>query len=252
MSIKLAISGICGRMGSEIARLAAQDRQFEIVGALESPGHPCVGRPVNSCLGLNGVRAMVQDEVEAALRSAQLLIEFTTPQATAAHLAACVRMKKAIVIGTTGLEDEQMERVRKAGRKIGVVYSPNMSVGVNQLFELTRQTAERLGLAYDVEIVEAHHRMKKDAPSGTAKRLAELIAQARGQTADRVPVHAIRAGDIVGDHTVIFSTPGERLELTHRAHSRATFAAGALAAARFLASRRRAGLYSMRDVLAAS
>lgn len=266
--MKIAISGICGRMGSTIARLASEDPQFQVVGAIESPRHPCIGKEAGACLGIPGLDVTIINQVEEALKGADVLIEFTTPEATMTHLEACVQLKRPMVIGTTGLSPQQKQKVTRASRTIGIILSPNMSVGVNVLFQLVSHTAQVLDEAYDVEIVEAHHRMKKDAPSGTAKRLAEIIAEARGQRLDRVTlygrqgltgerpkgqiaIHAIRAGDIVGDHTVIFSAPGERIELTHRAHARTTFASGALVAARFIASRR-VGLYSMQDVIAKS
>ena len=155
-----------------------------------------------------------------------------------------------MVIGTTGLSDAQRAILQEASNAIPIVYSPNMSLGVNVLFELARLAAERLGRAFDVEIVESHHRQKKDAPSGTAKRLMEVVASARGQQSRDIPVHAVRAGDIVGDHTVILAGPAERLELTHRAHSREVFARGALKAAQFVVTQK-PGLYDMSHVLRA-
>ena len=168
-----------------------------------------------------------------------------------AHLSVAQRLRKAMVIGTTGLTAAQQAQIASAAQMIPVLYSPNMSVGVNLLFDLAGETAQRLGPEYQIEIIEAHHRGKKDAPSGTAKRLAEVVATARRQPVSQIPVHAVRAGDVVGDHTLFIAGPGERLELTHRAHSRDTFAQGALRAARFLAGRRQPGLCSMRDVLVA-
>lgn len=258
--IKLAVSGARGRMGSRILALASQDSVFKVAAALETSGHPDLGKDVG------GVR--LTSEADSALKSSDVLIEFTTPQATVVHLKACVSAGKPIVIGTTGLSEKEMAEVQAASKKIPVLLSPNMSVGVNLLFELVQDAARKLGPSYEVEIIETHHHGKKDSPSGTAKRLAQLIAQARKLSLEKVAVygrqgisesrspsqigiHSIRAGDVVGDHTVIFATEGERLEFTHRASSRDTFARGALSAARFLVGKK-AGLYSLRDLLISS
>ena len=236
-------------MGSRIAALAQADRAFRVTGALEQTGHACVGRDVGDCLGVGTLGVTITDQADVALAAADVLIEFTTPKATLAHVSAAQRLRKAIVIGTTGLTHAQQTQIESAAHLIPVLYSPNMSVGVNLLFDLATQVAERLGPEYQMEIVEAHHRAKQDAPSGTAKRLADVVAKARRQPVSAIPVHAIRVGDIVGDHTLFVAGPGERLELTHRAHSRDTFAQGALRAARFLVEQRQPGLFSMRDVL---
>lgn len=235
-------------MGSRIAALAAADSAFAVSGALETAGHPCLGRDVGECLGLKPLGVRVTDEADAAVRAGDVLIEFTQPQATIEHVQAARRVKIPMVIGTTGLSEAERAAIREAAREIPVVFSPNMSPGVNVLFELAALAAQRLGSAYDVEVVEAHHRAKKDAPSGTAKRLAEVLAAGRKQPVERIPVHAIRAGDIVGDHTVVLAGPSERLELTHRAHSRDVFAQGALKAAQFVRSQK-PGLYDMSHVL---
>ena len=247
--IRLVISGCCGRMGSRIAALAQADRAFRITGAIEHAGHACLGRDVGECLGSGHLGVLITDRAERAIAEGDVLIEFTNPEATMAHLQAARRLNKRMVIGTTGLTDTQHRQIAAAARTIPVLYAPNMSVGVNLLFELAAQAAGRLGSEYELEIVEAHHRHKQDAPSGTAKRLAEVAAKARRVPVARIPIHAIRAGDIVGDHTLLLAGPGERLELTHRAHSRDTFAQGALRAARFLAHQRRPGLFSMQDAL---
>lgn len=265
MTIALAVSGARGRMGSRILTLASQDSDFRVTAALETEGHPDLGKDIGELLGLgkNGVK--LSSSAGAALRQSDLLIEFTTPQATVAHLKECVSAGKPIVIGTTGLSEKEMGELQAASKKIPVLLSPNMSVGVNLLFELVQDAARRLGPSYEVEIVETHHRGKKDSPSGTAKRLAELIAEAHKLSLEKVAmygrkgiadsrppsqigIHSVRAGDVVGDHTVIFATEGERLEFTHRASSRDTFALGALRAARFLVGKK-PGLYSLRDVL---
>ncbi|MBI4342317.1 MAG: 4-hydroxy-tetrahydrodipicolinate reductase [Candidatus Omnitrophica bacterium] len=251
MTIKLVISGCCGRMGRSIASLALQDSVFAIGAALEAAGHEAVGRDFGTVLGRpSGLGVKVSDDAKAALGQGDVLIEFTTPDVTAAHVQVAQPLRRPMVIGTTGLSDAQRDSLQAAAKAIPIVFSPNMSLGVNVLFELARTAATRLGLGFDVEVVESHHRHKKDAPSGTAKRLAEVLAAARKQSADAVPVHAVRAGDIVGDHTVILAGPSERLELTHRAQSREVFAQGALRAARFIVGQK-PGLYDMSHVLEA-
>jgi len=249
MAIKLVISGCCGRMGSRIASLALGDSLFAIAGALEAKAHQAIGQDLGTLLGSDVTGIRVTDDVKAALQGGQVLIEFTQPEATVEHVRIARELKKPMVIGTTGFSDAQRKIIREAAKDIPIVLSPNMSVGVNLLFELVQMAAQRLGLRYDAEVVEAHHHTKKDAPSGTAKRLAELIASVRNQRAETIPVHSIRAGDIVGDHVVVFAGSSERLELVHRAHSRDVFAVGALRAAQFVAEARRPGLYEMRDVL---
>ena len=249
MAIKLVISGCCGRMGRSIASLALQDSVFAIGAALEAAGHEAVGRDLGTVLGrAASVGVRISDDAKGAISQGDVLIEFTAPDVTTAHTQLARQLRKPMVIGTTGLTETQQEAIRQAAKTIPIVLSPNMSVGVNLLFELARLAAQRLGTAYDVEVVEAHHRQKKDAPSGTAKRLADVLAAARGQASGSIPVHAVRAGDIVGDHTVILAGPAERLELTHRAHSREVFAQGALRAARFIAAQP-PGLYDMSHVL---
>ncbi len=249
MAIQLVIAGCCGRMGSRIATLALADSAFAIAGAIEGKTHPAIGQDLGLLLGSKALGVRVTADGHDALQHAEVLIEFTTPEATLEHVQLARQLKKPMVIGTTGLSDAQRATIVDAAKTIPIVLSPNMSVGVNLLFELVQAAAKRLGLAYDVEIVEAHHRAKKDAPSGTAKRLAEMLAASRKQSADRIPVHAVRAGDIIGDHQVIFAGPSERLELIHRAQSRDVFALGALRAARFVADERPAGLYDMTHVL---
>ncbi|MBI3324244.1 MAG: 4-hydroxy-tetrahydrodipicolinate reductase [Candidatus Omnitrophica bacterium] len=248
MLIPLVISGCCGRMGLRIASLALADGGFKIVGALEHAGHLQLGRDLSAALGGEPLGMAVTDLAEKAIRAGRVVIEFTTPEATVTHAELAQRAGAGMVIGTTGLTPSQRDQIEAAARKIPIVFSPNMSVGVNVLFELAELAARRLDAGYDIEIVEAHHKAKKDAPSGTAKRLAESVASGRDAAAHTIPVHAVRAGDIVGDHTVIFAGPCERLELTHRAHSRDAFAVGALRAARFVHGRR-PGLYTMAEVL---
>jgi len=205
------------------------------------------------------------DDFGAALAQAEAVIDFSHHTVTPAVAAACAASGKVLVVGTTGHTDAERAAIAEAATRIPVVFAPNFSIGVNTLFWLTRKAAEILGPGFDLEVVEMHHRLKKDAPSGTARRLAEILAETRGldygrdtrhgregitgeRTATEIGVHAIRGGDVVGDHTVIFATPGERVELTHKASSRETFAAGSIRAAKW-ARGRAPGLYDMEDVL---
>lgn len=248
MAIKLVISGCCGRMGQSIALLAARDPAFALAGALEASGHESLGRDLGLAIGHPadlGVR--IVSDARIAMSAGDVVIEFTTPDVTVAHAQLARDARKPMVIGTTGLSDAQLQTLRLVAQAVPIVVSPNMSPGVNVLFELAQAAARRLG-EYDVEIVESHHKQKKDAPSGTAKRLAEVLASARKQLPGAIPIHALRAGDIVGDHTVIFAGPSERLELIHRAHNRDVFAQGALRAARFVVNQK-PGLYDMTHVL---
>ena len=249
MPVRIVISGCCGKMGQAIGRSALADKTFAIGAVLEGDGHEAIGKDYGELLGDARARGnRILGDAREAINVGDVVIEFTTPEATMAHLQTAQQLRKPVVIGTTGFTESQRKMVQEASRVISVVMSPNMSLGVNLLFELARMAAERLGHSFDIEIVESHHRHKKDSPSGTAKRLAEVLGQARGATDSTIPVHAVRAGDVVGDHTVIFAGPAERLELTHRAHSRDVFALGALKAARF-AIGQRPGLYDMSHVL---
>jgi len=220
--IKLAISGYKGKMGQRITALAAQDKEFNIMAKIE-----------------------INDSIEA-VKGADVLIEFTASDATIEHLKACVKFSKPIVIGTTGLCEGELSQLKAASKKIPIVFSPNMSVGVNCLFGLVRDAAKRLGLNYEVNIVEAHHVHKKDSPSGTAKKLAQIVKEANGK--DVKDIKAIREGEIVGDHRVIFESSVDRIELFHSAKTRDIFALGALRAAKFIIAKK-PGLYSMEDVL---
>ena len=251
MAIKLVISGCAGRMGRMIASLALEDSGFTVAGALEASSHAALGQDYALVLGRGpALGVTVSDDARAALGQGDVLIEFTTPEVTLAHAQLAQQLRRPMVIGTTGLSAPQQDTLRAAAKAIPIVFSPNMSVGVNVLFELAQAAAQRLGPGYDVEVIEAHHRQKKDAPSGTAKRLAEGLAAVRRQRPEQIPVHAIRAGDIVGDHTVVFAGAGERLELTHRAQGREVFAQGALRAAQFVVTQP-PGLYDMSHVLKA-
>ena len=252
METRIAIAGCCGRMGRAIALAALQEKTVSVVSGFEAPNHEAIGRDYAVLLGqaLTPPVAVLGD-AKKAIAQADVVIEFTLPEPTVSHIQIASELGKPIVIGTTGLSGQQLGILKAASAKIPIVFSPNMSLGVNVLFELAHLAAQRLGLAYDVEVVEAHHHQKKDSPSGTAKRLMEKLAEARKQSVSDIPVHAVRAGDIVGDHTVILAGPAERLELTHRAHSREVFARGAVKAAQFVVSQK-PGLYDMSHVLRAS
>ena len=266
MRLPIVINGALGKMGVEIAGLVLDDGDFELQGAVERADHPKQGEDFGVLIG-KGLRGIaISDHVAPGDLEDCVIVDFSTPQSTAGFLRAAVEKKLRIVIGTTGLSDEQYVLAEKASRNSAILISPNMSLGVNLLFLLTDIVSSRLKNSFDIEVIEAHHRFKKDAPSGTAHRLGEIVAKAYGldyeqairngrsgiTTADRpkneIGMHSIRGGDIIGDHTVLFAGFGERIELRHMMHSRAPLAAGALTAAKWLAGRN-PGYYSMRDVL---
>lgn len=261
---RIVIAGAAGRMGHALLRCAAGFRSLRVVGALDKPGDPSIGRDTGTIAGLDRSDVIVTDNLAAA-PGADVLVDFSSHAATAEHAVDAARLGLAMVIGTTGLNENESAAIRNASKLVPVVWAPNMSLGVNVLFALVSKAAATLGLEYDVEITEVHHRHKKDAPSGTALKLAEEVAAARkqriadaaiygrrGQTGERpagqIAVHAIRMGDVVGDHTVSLAADGERLELAHRATSRDAFAIGALRAALWIKGKK-PGLYSMKDVL---
>jgi 4-hydroxy-tetrahydrodipicolinate reductase len=263
--VRVAIAGSAGRMGRTLLEAVLRDPELELTAALEQAGNAALGREAGELAGVPCV-VKVRADFAPALADADVLVDFTRPEGTLAHLEACVRLNKPMVIGTTGFSDPQRARIVEAARNVALVMAPNMAVGVNVTFKLAETAARILGDAYDVEIVEAHHRHKVDAPSGTALRLGEVVARAlgrdlaacavhgrHGDTGERDPkaigFHAIRGGDIVGEHTVMFAGAGERVELTVRSSSRMTYALGALRAAKFLRGRQ-PGLYDMFDVLA--
>jgi 4-hydroxy-tetrahydrodipicolinate reductase len=234
--IKLGITGVCGKMGRRIYELAGQDKDFEVALALEMKGTPLIGKDLG--------KLKVSSNLDG-LFLVDVLVDFTLPEATDTHLDYVAKYKKALVLGTTGLSDTQKSKVEEIAKLVPVVFTPNMSVGVNVLFSILPEIARKLGPDYSVEIVEAHHKAKKDAPSGTAKKLAEVITQV---TKKNIPLHSIRLGDIFGDHQVIFCGNSERIEIKHQAHSRDLFVVGALKAAKWIFGKP-AGLYSMQDVL---
>jgi len=262
--MKVAIAGSAGRMGRVLVEAVLRDPELSLAVALERPGHPALGRDAGEFVG-SATGVAIRADFADAIPAADVLIDFTRPEGTLVHLDACLKHGKAMVIGTTGFNDEQKARIAQAAKRVPVVMAPNMAVGVNATFKLAEVAAGILGDAYDVEIVEAHHRQKVDAPSGTALRLGEVVARALGRNlsdcsvhgrhgdtgergAKEIGFHAIRGGDIVGEHTVIFAGTGERVEITVRSQSRATYAIGALRAAKYLRGRQ-AALYDMFDVL---
>ncbi len=234
--IKLGIAGVCGKMGRRIFELACNDKDFEITLALEKKGTPLIGKELGK---------LKISSSQDGLFLVDVFVDFTTPEATQGNLDYVARYKKALVLGTTGLNDTQLKKIEEVSRIVPMVFSPNMSVGVNVLFAILPEIAKRLGSDYSIEIMEAHHKTKKDAPSGTAKKFAQVLADTTGK---EIPIHAIRLGDIVGDHTIIFCGNSERIEIKHQAHSRDLFALGALKAAKWVMGKP-AGLYSMQDVL---
>jgi 4-hydroxy-tetrahydrodipicolinate reductase len=254
---RIAVVGAAGRMGREVVRAALEDDSFELAGGVVEPDAPELGADLGELCGWGRAGVVATEDPPD---DAEALIEFTKPEATVEHLS----YGRPVVIGTTGLSGEQLARVEEAAKSVPLILAPNMSIGVNLLREVIRELSGKLGAGYDVEIVEAHHRNKADAPSGTALLLARAAAEGRGRGLDEVAVygregraprkegeigiHALRGGAVVGEHRVIFYSGGEEVEVTHRALSRRTFAAGALRAAKFV-SGAGPGLYSMSDVL---
>ena len=237
--IKLAISGCAGKMGTRIFNLASEDKDLRPVVGIEQ------AETLGQCLKTDGFK--VSDNPDD-IKEADVLIEFTTPEATIEHLKYAFKHKKAMVVGTTGLSEGQIGRIKEASKKIPIVLSPNMSIGVNLLFKLVKEAAEKLSKDYSVKILEAHHIHKKDAPSGTAKKLAQIIKDASGREVS--DIKAIREGEIVGDHKVTFESPVDSIELSHSARTRDIFAKGALVAAKFIVGKQ-PQLYDMQDVLGA-
>ena len=256
-ALKIVVAGAGGKMGQTLVEGVRADKSLLLAAAFDLKGSPAVG------MTLGGVK--VGSDIGKAVAAGEVLIDFTRPEGTIAHLDACARLGKSIVIGTTGISGPLKKAILQAGRRIPIAMSPNFAVGVNAVFKLAEVAAGILGDDFDVEVVEAHHRQKVDAPSGTAMKLGEIVAGAlqrdlaktavhgrHGDTGVRpsrqIGFHAIRGGDIVGEHTVIFAGAGERVEITVRSQSRMTYALGALRAARFLRGKR-PGVYDMNDVL---
>ncbi|MEW7978089.1 MAG: 4-hydroxy-tetrahydrodipicolinate reductase [Candidatus Sedimenticola endophacoides] len=262
---RVAVVGAAGRMGKTLIQAVCDAPGVRLGSATERPGSSLIGADAGELAGVGRLGVAISDSLEKVLEQFDVVIDFTSPQATMAHLALCRANGKRMVIGTTGLDDGQKGALRDAATEIGIVFAPNMSVGVNLCFKLLDIAARVLGDDVDIEVIEAHHRHKVDAPSGTALRMGEVVADALGRdlktcavygrqgvTGERdrasIGFETIRAGDVVGDHTVLFAAMGERVEITHKASSRMTFANGAVRAAGWLMERG-AGLSDMQDVL---
>jgi 4-hydroxy-tetrahydrodipicolinate reductase len=263
-SHKVAVAGASGRMGHMLIEAIRATDDCQLAGALDIASSPAIGNDAAAFLGLASGVAISAD-FQQALAKSHVLIDFTRPEGTLGHVRACREMGVNVVIGTTGFNEGQKEQIADAARDIAIVMAPNMSVGVNVTMKLLELAARAMSTGYDIEVIEAHHRHKVDAPSGTALKMGEVIAQALGRdlkdcavyaregiTGERDPstigFSSIRGGDIVGDHTVLFAGTGERIEITHKSGSRATYAEGSLRAVRFLAGKRK-GMFDMFDVL---
>lgn len=263
--VKIIVSGAAGRMGVRIINIIHQTEGVTLSGAFEHPQNPMVGKDAGMVAGLGEKGVKISGSLDDIIDSGDVIIDFTVPVATMTNIRKAASAGKSIVIGTTGITEDEQKEIRRIAENIPVVLAPNMSVGVNVMFKVAAEMAKILGNEYDIEIVEAHHRLKKDAPSGTAIGLAKKLAEATNRDLEETAVYArhgmigqrsdeeigiqtLRAGDITGDHTVLFGGIGERLELTHRAHNRDNFAKGAVRAAKWIISRD-PGLYDMQDVL---
>ena len=263
--VKVIVTGAAGRMGARIITLVQDTDGVELVGAVEHRDHQLTGSDVGAYLGLGKTGVILEDDLNKCIRRGDVVIDFSSHTASVEHFRIAAENKKAIVIGSTGLTPDEMKQVAEISREARCVLAPNMSVGVNVMFKVLKDVAGILGDGYDVEIIEAHHNQKKDAPSGTAVKMAGVIADSLGRDLEKVGVYGrkgmigarpkseigvqtVRAGDIVGEHTVIFGGMGERLEFIHRAHSRDNFAGGAIRAATWIVNRKN-GLYDMQDVL---
>jgi 4-hydroxy-tetrahydrodipicolinate reductase len=262
--MKIAIAGASGRMGRMLIETVFDDPDAQLTGVLDRPDSPLLGQDAGAPLGRQ-TGVLITDDTEQALVNSEFLIDFTRPEATLAYLKAARRHGVKLIVGTTGFNDAQKDELQQASQTVAMVVAPNMSVGVNVTFKLLDIAARYLATGYDIEVIEAHHRHKVDAPSGTALKMGEVLAQALGRdlaecavygregvTGERDPstigFSTIRGGDIVGDHTVLFAGIGERIEITHKSASRLSYAQGALRAARFLATRSH-GCFDMQDVL---
>jgi len=262
MKTVIGVNGACGRMGQRIVQLACEDKSLAVGAALEAAGHPQLGRDIGELVGVGKLDVPVRADLPAGVKL-NAIIDFSLPEGTMQVLPLCVQRRIPLVLATTGHTAAQKQEIEAAAHHTAILMAPNMSLAVNVLMKLVGEAAGLLrGRGFDVEILERHHRFKKDSPSGTALQFARIIQDAMGQTTLRhgreglvgerppqeIGVHAIRVGDNVGEHTIIFSTLGETLELSHRAHARECYARGALQAAKFLADRP-PGRYSMNDVL---
>jgi len=262
---KVIVCGGCGRMASKIAHLVFQDDKMELTGIIESPSHSSIRKDWGTIMGIGNIGVTVTSKLDDIIHKADQIIEFTNPEVTLQHLETAARFEKTMIIGTTGFSPEQIGKMKKIAHNLPCLFSPNMSLGVNLLFKVAAEIAVSLGEEYDIEIIELHHRYKKDAPSGTAKKIAQEIARAKninlkdvaiygrqGLVGERkkgeIAIHSVRGGDIAGEHKIMFTAVGERIELTHRAHNRDTFAHGTIQAIKFMQDKPK-GFYEMKDVL---
>ncbi len=266
--INVTITGAAGRMGKRLVSLVNESSRLQLAGATETQGHPALGKDAGDVAGCGPLGVSLTDDLAQTLPLSDVVIDFTAPAATLHHLSQAVQHKRAMVIGTTGLSPDEMDQLRQHAASIPCVQAPNMSVGITVLLQMIGKVAQALGDDYDLEIIDVHHNKKKDAPSGTALKLAEVLAAAKDwdlqeagvyarhgligeRTKNEIGIQTVRAGDIVGDHTVLYAGPGERIEITHRAHNRDPFAHGALRAAEWVVNQP-PGLYGMADVLGLS
>lgn len=263
--INAIVVGAAGRMGRMVVNAIQNSEGIICTGAVEAPEHPSVGQDAGVAAGLGELGVRIEDNLQSVIKKGDVVIDFTAAEASLGNMEIAAQHHKPMVVGSTGFSSQQLETARKLAQEFPCCLAPNMSVGVNLMFQIVEEVAGVLGGDYDVEIIEAHHRMKKDAPSGTALRLGEVIARGLGRKWEDVGVYGrkgligersreeigmqvIRAGDIVGEHTVIFGGMGERIEVTHRAHTRDTFAQGAVRAAKWVVNQK-PGIYDMGDVL---
>ena len=263
--VRAIVAGVAGRMGGRIIHGICQSKGITLAAAFEHPDHPCIGQDVGQMVGLGNLGIQVASSLEEVSATGEVLIDFTTPEATLKNTRVAFSRGLSLAIGTTGISGDTLKEITRLSKGIRCVMSPNMSVGVNVMFRIAEDMAGYLGQDYDIEILETHHRFKKDAPSGTAMKLARILASATDRNLDEVAVYerrgmigertdreigiqTWRAGDITGEHTILFGGIGERLELIHRAHNRDNFASGAVKAAEWIVQQP-AGLYDMQDVL---
>lgn len=262
--INVAITGVCGKMGRSILSTLLSDKDIKVVGATELKGHQLLGKDIGDLAG-SSIGVPITDDIGEAAAGAQIIVDFTSPDSTISNAKYADQNSKSMVIGTTGFDKQQEKELRDIAHHFPCVISPNMSIGVNVLFEISREIASLLGNDFDVEIVEAHHRNKVDAPSGTALKLGQSVAEGLGLDFDKysrferhgaigkrkegeIGIQTVRGGDVVGDHTVMFLGSGERIELTHRANSRENFSRGVLRAVKWLPGKS-PGIYTMKEVL---
>jgi len=265
VNVKVAVIGAAGRMGRALIQAVTEGERVELTAAIDRPGNSLIGADAGELAGIGKLNVALVDSLEAVIDDFDVLIDFTAPEATIANAEICAAHGKKMAIGTTGLTDEQKQSLCKSAEKTAIMFAPNMSMGVNLCFKLLELAARVLGEEVDIEVIEAHHRHKVDAPSGTALRMGEVVANALGRDLKEVAVYGregqegprdrktigfetIRAGDIVGEHTVMFAADGERVEITHKATSRMNFARGAVRACVWLKDKQ-TGLFDMQDVL---